>query len=311
MEINTVLWVIVFVSLLDSLVGDPQWMPHPIRLFGEMISRFEGWLNVGSMRRAKGAFMWIILCGVVYEFFRSMDLLLAPYQMVSIAWGAIFFFFGVSNRSLIEAGMNIEKILQSGDLESARRELSMIVGRDTTHLTSTQIRRAVIETMSENLSDGVVAPLLFFALGGVPMMMLYKMINTFDSMVGYKNDRFREFGFCSAKMDDLANFVPARLTALMMVIVSASAKAVQHIIRFSSAHTSPNAGYPESAISGILDCQLGGANYYFGRIVEKPYIGDNPRDITHNDLVKCAHINGRVAVLCYVILIALALFKTI
>ncbi len=299
------LCVVVIGSLLDTLVGDPQWMPHPIRVFGNMIAWFEERLNRGANRRLKGALMWVVLCGVVYAFFSIVEMLLMDYTIVSIAWGALFFFYGVSNRSLIEAGLNIEKILQNGDLEGARRELSMIVGRDTTHLDATQIRRAVIETMSENLSDGIVAPLFFFVLGGVPLMMLYKLINTFDSMVGYKNDRFRKFGFFSAKMDDVANFIPARLTALMMVIVSMSGRAVQHVRRFASAHISPNSGYPESAISGILDCRLGGPNYYFGRVVEKPYIGENPRDIIHQDLIACAHINGRVAALCVAIVILL------
>lgn len=301
------MWVVLIGSLLDTLIGDPQWMPHPIRVFGNMIAFCERWLNRGAARRAKGIVMWILLCGVVYGLFKTVDLLLADYPTAATAWGAIIFFYGVSNRSLIEAGMKIEKILQSGDLDKARKELSMIVGRDTAHLDATQIRRAVIETMSENLSDGIVAPLLFFAVGGVPLMMLYKMINTLDSMVGYKNDRFGEFGFCSAKMDDVANFIPARLTALMMVLVTLSPRAAQHIKRFASAHTSPNSGYPESAISGILDCQLGGANNYFGRVVEKPYIGDNPREITHDDLVMCANVNWRVGALCLVILIILSI----
>ncbi|MFR9650800.1 MAG: adenosylcobinamide-phosphate synthase CbiB [Rikenellaceae bacterium] len=308
MEIDSFLWVVVIGSVLDTLIGDPQWMPHPIRLFGGMIAWFESRLNRGTARRAKGVLMWVLLSSVVYLFFKGVELLLVDYTVAYIAWGSIFFFYGVSNRSLIEAGMNIEKIVQSGDLVEARKELSMIVGRDTTHLDATQIRRAVIETMSENLSDGVVAPLLFFALGGVPMMMLYKMINTFDSMVGYKSDRFRDFGFFSAKMDDVANFIPARLTALMMVVVSLSLRAIHHIWHFASAHISPNSGYPESAISGILDCRLGGANYYFGGVVEKPFIGDNPREITHNDLVRCAHINGRVAALSIIILILLGLY---
>ncbi len=251
--------------------------------------------------------MWLVLCGGSYAIFALAQWWLAPYEIASLAFGALFLFFGVSNRCLIEEGFKVERILRRGDLEGARKQLSMIVGRETTHLTPTQIRSAVIETMSENLSDGVVAPLLFFAVGGVPAMMLYKMINTLDSMVGYKSERYREFGYVSAKMDDVANFIPARLTALMMVVMSLSFRAVRHIFRYSGSHTSPNAGFPESALSGVLDCRLGGANQYFGVVVEKPYIGENPRDLTHKDVTQTALLNAKVALLCYALLALAAL----
>ncbi len=308
MEINTPLLVIVIGALLDTLVGDPYWMPHPIRLFGNMISWVERMLNRGRGRRLKGAFAWMFLCGLVYDIFYRVDMWIGSEGAIAIAWGAIFFFFGLSNRCLIEEGFKVERILQSGDLDGARKQLSMIVGRETTHLTPTQIRSAVIETMSENLSDGVVAPLMFFAVGGVPAMMLYKMINTLDSMVGYKSDRYREFGYVSAKMDDVANFVPARVTALLMVLVSLSGRGLRHIFRFSKSHTSPNSGHPESALSGILDCRLGGPNQYFGVVVDKPYIGENPRELTHQDVVKTAQVNAKVALTCYLILVVLSLF---
>ncbi len=306
MEINIALWIVVIGASLDTLVGDPYWMPHPIRLFGNLISLFERWLNRGSYRKVKGGVMWLLLTGSVYAAFRGVDILIADYEIVTLVWCALFFFFGVSNRCLIEEGFKVERILQRGDLQGARRQLSMIVGRETSHLTPTQIRSAVIETMAENLSDGVVAPLLFFAVGGVPAMMLYKMINTLDSMVGYKSDRYRDFGYVSAKMDDVANFIPARLTALMMVVMSLSARAVKHILRYSGAHTSPNSGFPESALSGVLDCRLGGANQYFGVVVNKPYIGENPRDLTHKDVARTARLNAKVALLCYILLMLLA-----
>ncbi len=307
MEINIPLFVVIVGALLDSLVGDPYWMPHPIRLYGTLISWFERWLNRGERRRLKGGVMWLVLCGGSYAIFALAQWWLAPYEIASLAFGALFLFFGVSNRCLIEEGFKVERILRRGDLEGARKQLSMIVGRETTHLTPTQIRSAVIETMSENLSDGVVAPLLFFAVGGVPAMMLYKMINTLDSMVGYKSERYREFGYVSAKMDDVANFIPARLTALMMVVMSLSFRAVRHIFRYSGSHTSPNAGFPESALSGVLDCRLGGANQYFGVVVEKPYIGENPRDLTHKDVTQTALLNAKVALLCYALLALAAL----
>ncbi|MFI3303645.1 MAG: adenosylcobinamide-phosphate synthase CbiB [Rikenellaceae bacterium] len=308
MEIDVTLAIVVIGALLDSSIGDPYWMPHPIRLFGNMISFMERRLNRGSWRVLKGALTWGVLCGVGCAFFFGVELLIGDNQSVQIVWGAIFFFFGVSNRCLIEEGLKVERVLNSGDLEGARKQLSMIVGRETKSLNPTQIRSAVVETLSENLSDGVVAPLLFFAVGGVPLMMLYKMVNTLDSMVGYKSDRYLLFGRVSAKMDDVANFIPARLTALLMVVMSLSWRAALHIIKFSSAHSSPNSGFPESALSGVLDCRLGGPSNYFGKVVEKPYIGVNGRELTHKDVTTTAILNAKVAICCYILLILGAIY---
>lgn len=309
MEINAPLITIIIGAMLDTLVGDPYWLPHPIRVFGNSIAWLEKRLNRGSQKRLKGAITWVILCGTAYLFFAILELFFSGSTILLIAFGAIFFFYGLSNRCLIEEGFKVEKVLQSGDLVAARKQLSMIVGRQTEHLTPTQIRSAVVETLSENLSDGVVAPLFYFAIGGVPLMMMYKMINTLDSMVGYKNEKYHEFGFVSAKMDDVANFIPARLTALLMALVSLSWRAVQFILKYGNSHSSPNSGYPESALAGVLNCRLGGPNQYFGVMVEKPYIGENPRDLTHRDVVTCAIINGKVAAVCYAILLILSLLK--
>ncbi len=303
MEIDVALAVVVIGALLDSLIGDPYWMPHPIRLFGNMIYLAEKRLNRGGGRVLKGALMWAVLCSVVYLFFYVAQLLIANNEVVAIVWGSIFFFYGVSNRCLIEEGLKVERVLNRGDLNGARTQLSMIVGRDTKALDAHQIRSAVVETLSENLSDGVVAPLLYFAIGGVPLMMLYKMINTLDSMVGYKSDRYLYFGRVAAKMDDVANFIPARLTALLMVVVSCSYRAAVHVVKFASHHASPNAGYPESALSGVLDCRLGGPNNYFGKVVDKPYIGVNGRALTHKDVIRTAWLNAKVACACYLLLI--------
>ncbi len=309
MEINIALTVVVIGALLDTLIGDPYWLPHPIRLFGDLISWFEKRLNSGSNRVLKGGASWFILCASTYIVFAFIELVFIYNTVLTIAFGAIFFFYGLSNRCLIEEGFKVEKTLRNGDLEGARKQLSMIVGRETKELSPTQIRSAIIETLSENLSDGVVAPLFYFAIGGIPLMMFYKMINTLDSMVGYKSDRYRDFGFVAAKMDDVANFIPARLTAILMALVSLSYRAIEFALKYGKSHSSPNSGYPESALAGVLDCRLGGTNVYFNTIVEKPYIGENPRDLTHRDVVICALINGKVAALCYLILILLAVLK--
>ncbi|MFI3278319.1 MAG: adenosylcobinamide-phosphate synthase CbiB [Rikenellaceae bacterium] len=311
MEINIALLVITIGFLLDTLIGDPYWMPHPIRVFGNMISFMERHLNSGRHRGFKGFFMWVILCGAVVLLFGVADHLLSVNNYIYVSWSAVLFFYALSNRCLIEEGLKVERVLQSGDLEGARKQLSMIVGRQTAHLTPSQIRSAVIETLSENLSDGVVAPLFYYAIGGIPLMMTYKMINTLDSMVGYKNDRYMQFGCFSAKMDDVANFIPARLTALLMVVASMSLRAVKHIFKYGRSHSSPNSGYPESALSGVLDCRLGGPNQYFGKIVDKPYIGDNERDITHRDVIRCTILNAKVAALCFVLLVAYFYFSNV
>ncbi len=303
MEINYVIIAIIIGAVMDSLIGDPYSMPHPIRLFGNSIAWFERVLNRGSHLIIKGGVMWIVLISLTYAIFWGIATLLADYVWALVAFNALFFYYGISNRCLIDEGLRVERKLQNDTLEAARVQVGMIVGRDTSNLTPTQIRKAVVETLAENLSDGVVAPLFFFAIGGVPLMMTYKMINTLDSMVGYKNDRYIRFGTVAARMDDVANYIPSRLTALYMLLTNPSMRVLRFIFKYGSAHSSPNAGYPESAAAGILDCRLGGPSYYFGKVVEKPYIGEHSRDLTHLDVVRICWVNGKVAALCYLKLI--------
>lgn len=158
-------------------------------------------------------------------------------------------------------------------MEAGRRRLSWIVGRDTSELSPKEIYTAVLETMAENLSDGVVAPLFYYALGGFPAMMAYKMVNTLDSMIGYKDERYRQFGCMAARLDDVLNYIPARLTALFMALVAYRPGLFRFIFRYCHQHASPNSGFPESAMAGILDCRFGGAHVYHGLLVEKPISG--------------------------------------
>ncbi len=164
---------------------------------------------------------------------------------------------------------------------------------------------AVFETLSENLSDGVVAPLFFYAVGGLPAMMAYKMINTLDSMIGYKNEKYLYFGRVAAYIDDAANFIPARITALLMVLVSLSYRGFIFIFRYGRSHISPNAGYPESALAGILNCRFGGAHDYGGELVEKPYIGEMDRKIENSEIKRIAYINHTV---CLVTILLISAF---
>jgi adenosylcobinamide-phosphate synthase len=287
--------------VLDLLLGDPRWLPHPIRLFGTVIDKGERWLNKGSYRFVKGMLFSLFLCGVVYAVFFFLQ------QYLPLLNG-LFVFYGLANSSLLQEGREVFRELDNNGLEAGRKRLSWIVGRDTSRLDGNQIRTAVFETLSENLSDGVIAPLFYYAIGGVPAMMVYKMINTQDSMIGYKKERYRLFGRFAARLDDVANFIPARLTALLMVLVTGSQRGLVYIFKYGHQHASPNSGYPEAALAGILHCRFGGPNTYDGQVVEKPYIGDHHRFIFEKEIIKVMYINHAVTFIMVTLIILLRLF---
>ena len=291
--------------ILDLLLGDPEWMPHPIRLFGKAIGTGEKLLNKGNNRFAKGALLTLLLCAAVFAFFQFSSQLLLPWQPVAyLIFSTVFVYYGLANKSLIDEGEKVFQVLEQQGLEAGRKQLSRIVGRDTSALTPQQIRIAVLETMSENLSDGVVAPLFYYAIAGVPGMMTYKMINTLDSMIGYHNERYELFGKFAAWLDDLANFIPARITALLMALVSWSRRSLLFIFRYGNKHKSPNSGYPEAALAGILDTRFGGPNVYHGKRVEKPFIGKNDRSVKHDEIKRVSGINHKV---CFVTVLIICL----
>ncbi|SKA30348.1 adenosylcobinamide-phosphate synthase [Chitinophaga eiseniae] len=296
--------------LLDLLLGDPRSWPHPVKYYGRLIAFFTRQLNHGKGRLWKGALMTVGLCIAVFSFFYIVQRWLEPWPWVQLLFTSVMVFFALANKSLLQEGGEVFDALRRQGLEAGRRRLSWIVGRDTAALSPAQVRTAVMESMSENLSDGVIAPLFYYALLGVPGMMLYKMINTLDSMIGYKNVQYLYFGRVAARLDDVANFVPARLTALLMVIVTGSGRAVRYVLRFGRAHASPNAGYPEAALAGILDCRFGGPNTYQGRVVMKPYIGEQPRDIAHTDFRKVRYVNHAATLLMVLMIGLIALFIT-
>lgn len=284
--------------LLDALLGDPRWLPHPIRLFGNMIAFCELEFNRGKHRKMKGVFVGLGLVLLVFGVLYGIQILLKELPVAKHIVNTILFFYAISNRSLIAEAMKVEQKVKKGDLPAARKQLSWIVGRDTSQLSFHQIRTATLETLAENLSDGVIAPLFFYAIGGIPLMMAYKMINTLDSMIGYKNDRYKDFGWFSARiLDDAANYLPARLTAFFMVLFPPSARGFRFIRKYARKHASPNSGYPESALAGILNCRFGGPNVYHGKVVEKPYIGENNRELTHADVLLAAFANIRVTLI--------------
>lgn len=292
--------------LLDLLLGDPRWLPHPIRLFGNVITKGETLLNKGTSKLLKGASLTIILCILTFSFFYiAQHWLLTFNTTVYYIFTSIFVFYGLANKSLLQEGKEVFDALQRQGLDAGRKRLSWIVGRQTSALNENQIRTAVFETLSENLSDGVIAPLFYYAIGGLPAMMVYKMINTLDSMIGYKSERYFLFGKFAARLDDVVNFIPARLTALLMVLVTFSKRGVLYIFKYGHQHASPNSGYPEAALAGILQCRFGGPNTYHGQVVVKPYIGDAPREIAHDELKRVMYVNHAVTmvVVCIILLI--------
>lgn len=291
--------------LLDLWLGDPDNWPHPVRVFGNAISKGEKWLNSGRFRFVKGALLSMVLVVSVFTVFYEANALLIGLPVLYVIVNSAWVYYGLANHSLIAEGRKVFSVLENDGLEAGRRQLSRIVGRDTSKLTSQQIRIAVLETMSENLSDGVVAPLFYYAIGGVPGMMAYKMVNTMDSMLGYRNERYEWFGKFAARLDDVANFIPARLTALLMVLVTGSRRALHFIFKFGSKHKSPNAGYPEAALAGILDCCFGGPNVYHGKVVEKPFIGENDRVIEPYEISTAVYVNHRTC-LAMVLIISLS-----
>jgi len=260
--------------MLDLIIGDPRWLPHPVEGIGFLVRRFERLLRrIMPYERAAGSVLVFMVLSVSLVF-----------TAVTLRWGrspvAVYWIFScLALRSLDQHALRVIEALRSGNLNVARNLVGQIVGRDTDKLSENEITRAVFETVAENLSDGIVAPLFFLALAGIPGMVAYKAINTMDSMIGYKNESYIRFGWAAARLDDLANYMPARITAGFIVLSAAllrlrwrSAAAI--ILRDARLQPSPNAGYPEAALAGALGVQLGGLNYYFGCPVHKPFLGD-------------------------------------
>lgn len=279
--------------ILDRLLGDPECLPHPVIWFGKAISYCERNFNKGPDRNLKGALCAIVLIASVFAAGYYLLQLLSFNTAIRIAVESILIYYCLAGKTLIREVRQVF-IAVDKSLEAGRTQVARIVGRDTSRLSAQEIRTAALETLAENLSDGVVAPLFWYALLGVPGMLAYKMVNTLDSMIGYKNERYRNFGMFAAHIDDIANYVPARLTALLMVLVSGRWSLMAFVKKFGRMHASPNSGYPESALAGILECRFGGPHSYFGEIVEKPYIGTDERDFTLSDSRKAIVINLRV-----------------
>jgi len=273
--------IVVGAVLLDLVLGDPRALPHPVVGIGRLISLLEGPLRrlIPNLRLA-GVALLVTVVGVSYAL--AASLIYAAYLFAPALGFVVALYLSwvsLAARSLHLESAKVAKALQRGDLPAARLALSYIVGRETADLDEPEIIRGAVETVAENTGDGVIAPLFYLMLGGPALAVAYKAVNTLDSMVGYKNERYLEFGWASARFDDLANYLPARLTGLLMVVTAylcglSGAGAWRILKRDGRNHSSPNSGFPEAAAAGALGVRLGGANRYFGRVVEKPAIGD-------------------------------------
>ena len=293
--------------VLDLLIGDPVRLPHPIVWFGKMIAFGEHRLNKGSYRKLKGALMAVFLIVIVFAITWLLRYSLTSYlSLLTIIFDAIIIFYCLAGTTLIREVRAVFLALDRS-LEEGRKQVARIVGRDTSELSAQEVRTAALETLAENLSDGVIAPLFWLALLGTPGMLAYKMVNTLDSMIGYKTERYKDFGCWAAHIDDIANYIPARLTAFLMIIVSGKPKLFGFVWRNGRCHASPNSGYPEAALAAILNCRFGGSHTYFGQHFDKPYIGDNDRLLTTSDMRTAVRVNRGAEVLMVVMVVTVLL----
>ena len=309
MDINSSILIpnssLLLAWLLDRLLGDPSCLPHPVVLFGKMITHGERLLNRGKCRVFKGALLAITLISVVVLATWTLVEIADDINIyIGIAVRAILVFYCLAGTTLIR---EVRQVFYAIDrsLDEGRRQVSRIVGRDTSELTDEEVRKAALETLAENLSDGVIAPLFWFAIGGVPAMMGYKMVNTLDSMIAYHSPRYLKFGKVAARIDDIANYIPARLTALLMLIAAKRLYLIRFVMKYGPCHASPNSGWPEAALAGILGCRFGGPHKYFGETFDKPYIGDNDKPLTRQDMEIAVRIN-RIAEAIAVVLVILS-----
>ena len=319
--------------VLDLIFGDPARLPHPIVWFGKVISAFEHSLNKGNHRKLKGAltaiglilfvfvFVWMLrkILGLftlfifdgIHEQVYQIPVLLYLFDILAI-------FYCLAGTTLIREVRAVFLALDRS-LDEGRQQVARIVGRDTSELSAQEVRTAALETLAENLSDGVIAPLFWFAILGTPGMLAYKMVNTLDSMIGYKTERYRDFGCWAAHIDDIANYIPARLTALLMILFSppklggvrGGLNRLKFVYKYGRCHASPNSGYPEAALAGILDCRFGGPHYYFGQLFDKPYIGTNDRPLTTADMKTAVRVNRTAEILMVLLVSASIVIRSI
>ncbi|MGB9499725.1 MAG: adenosylcobinamide-phosphate synthase CbiB [Dissulfuribacterales bacterium] len=312
MNIFTAWYILPAAFMLDLIVGDPNFLPHPIRWMGKAISYLEAiFRRLPASLSISGALfaLTLILCA-----WASTFVLISAIKLIHPACSAyieiLLIFFSISIQSLEKAAMDVQGALTKNRLSDARKKVALIVGRDVEQLSETGITRATVETIAENLVDGVISPLFYAAIGGAPLAMAYKMINTLDSMIGYKNDKYRDFGKVAARIDDIANYIPARISILVIsvaakILTGHGARTFQTALTEGVNHTSPNAGYSEAAFAGALGVRLGGPNYYHGHLVAKPYLGIPFKQINRNHIKKACDLMMLSSLIWMVVLVVI------
>ena len=313
-----IFWAVLGGFLLDALFGDPAWLPHPVVLMGRCISALEKHLRTALPKTPRGelvggaAVAAVLPLGTLTVTGLACWAAARLHPALGMALQMLWCGQALAAKGLAQESRNVYKELAKGDLPAARRAVARIVGRDTQNLTAAGVTRAAVETVAENTSDGVIAPLLYMLLGGAPLALTYKAINTMDSMLGYKNEKYLYFGRCAAKLDDAANWLPSRLAALLWVAAAAltgnSARGAWRIWRRDRRrHASPNSAQTESACAGALGVQLAGPAYYFGEYYDKPTIGDPLREIEPRDILRANRMMYAESLLALVLGLAVRL----
>lgn len=310
MELSILAVVLGFV--LDLLIGDPHWLYHPIRLVGALISALEKLLrgvfpNNKNGELTAGVFLLALTAGITTGCAWGLLYLAGRiHPWVRFVLETVMCYQLLATKALKDETMKVYTALSQGDLKQARYAVSMVVGRDTEVLDETGVTKAAVETVAENASDGVIAPLLFLAIGGAPLGFFYKAVNTMDSMVGYKNDKYLYFGRAAARFDDVLNYIPARLSGALMSAAASfcgldAGNAWKIFLRDRRNHSSPNSAHTEAAAAGALHIQLAGNAYYFGKLYEKPTIGDPDRPVEYEDIRRVNRLLYATAVLTLIV----------
>ena len=313
-------WLAILIGFaIDLLIGDPRSLPHPVVLMGKLIDFLCEWVGFGAegagkaVERIKGGIVWFIVASLSFLIPFLILLILGKINpWLRLAVESIMCWQILATKGLRDSAMNVYKALKNGSIEDARREVAMIVGRDVTSLDEKGITRAAVETVAENASDGVIAPLLYMAIGGAPLGFLYKAVNTMDSMLGYTDPPYTNIGFVPAKMDDIFNAVPARISALLMLLAGSIldmdyVNGWKIFKRDRYNHASPNSAQTEAVCAGLLDVQLAGDAYYHGVLHKKKYIGDAIREIETEDIPRAGKLLYLTAFFALALAIALAI----
>jgi adenosylcobinamide-phosphate synthase len=288
---------LILASALDAIGGDPRWLPHPVRVMGRCIAWFDRRIRRICRSGASLRLAGICLAGGLPILTFMMGALLVEEAERLAGWLGSVLSIGMASMTLAARDLwdhvrAVDGLLETGDLPAAREAVSMIVGRDTAELSESEVARATVETVAESAADGVIAPLFYLTVGGAPLALAYKAVNTLDSMVGHRNEQYRDFGWASARLDDLANWIPARIAAVLLILgavlttrqLGRSRNGWRVLRRDGGKHPSPNSGRPEAAMAGILGVRLGGTNFYDGIAQDRPILGQEGRDVGPDDI---------------------------